>query len=339
MRRAWLCVWCLAASVLHAGEDFDARALHRIERLPLGLPPLPALADNPPTREKIALGRKLFFDRRLSVNGTMSCGMCHVPEQGFTSNELETPVGVEGRTVRRNSPTSLNGAYVAKLFLDGRENSLETQPMSPLVAHNEMANPSMGDVIARIRSLEDYNGEFEAAFGGGPTEDRLGQALASWQRTMVAGNSPFDRWKFGGEKNALTAEQQRGFALFTGKARCFTCHPVGEQFATFTDDAFHDTGIGFHRQEVAPADASPVPVEVAPGVFIPVGPDYMKMISEKQEPDLGRFEVTQNPRDMWGYRTPSLRNVALTAPYMHDGRFAALRDVVRHYSELDMERL
>lgn len=331
MRRAWMLVFCLAASLVHAGEEVDTIALRRIQQAPLGLPPVPVPADNPPTSAKIALGRKLFFDRRLSVNGTMSCGMCHVPEQGFTSNELETPVGVEGRAVKRNSPTILNVAYVTRVFLDGRETSIEKQPTSPLMAHNEMANPSMEHVIARIRSLDDYNEQFEAAFGGGPSAERLGQALASWQRSLVAGNSPFDRWKYGGEKNALTPEQRHGFALFTGKARCFTCHPVEKEFAIFTDDQFHDTGIGYFHQEVAPADASPLPVEVAPGVFIPVGRDYMEMISEKREPDFGRFEVTQDPRDMWRFRTPSLRNVAVTAPYMHDGSLRTLEDVVRFY--------
>jgi cytochrome c peroxidase len=321
----------LAVSVAHAGEDFDARALRRVHNPPLGLPPVPVPSDHAPTAEKIALGRKLFFDRRLSVNSTMSCGMCHVPEQGFTSNELATPVGVEGRAVRRNSPTVLNVAYVRSVFLDGRETSIETQPISPLVAHNEMANPSMGFVLARIASLSDYDGWFERAFGGGPTVDRLGQALAAWQRTLVAANSPFDRWKFGGDENALSAEQRQGFALFNGKARCFTCHTVEKKFALFTDDGFHDSGIGYFREEVAPGDASPLPVEMAPGVVIPVERDYLDSISEKRLPDFGRFEVTQKPEDKWRFRTPSLRNVAVTAPYMHDGSLRTLEDVVRFY--------
>ncbi|HXV14461.1 MAG TPA: cytochrome c peroxidase [Candidatus Krumholzibacteria bacterium] len=322
----------LVVSLARAGEDFDARALRRIQNPPLGLPPVPVPAENPPTPEKIALGRKLFFDRRLSVNNTMSCGMCHVPEQGFTSNELATPVGVEGRTVRRNSPTVINVAYVQQVFHDGRETSIETQPISPLTAHNEMANPSMGFVLARIVSLDDYDGRFERVFGGGPTVDRLGQALSAWQRTLVAANSPFDRWKFGGDENALTAEQKRGFALFNGKASCSTCHTVDREFALFTDDGFHDTGIGYFREEVAPADASPLPVEMAPGVVIPVERDYLDAISEKREPDLGRFEVTQKPEDKWRFRTPSLRNVAVTAPYMHDGSLRTLEDVVRFYA-------
>jgi cytochrome c peroxidase len=299
---------------------------------PLGLPAEPGVQGHAPTAENIALGRKLFFDRRLSVNNTMSCGMCHIPEQGFTNNELATPVGVEGRAVRRNSPTILNVAYLTRVFHDGRETSIETQPISPLTARNEMANPSMGFVLERIRSLNDYDGLFEGVFGGGPTVDRLGDALATWQRTLLAGNSPFDRWKYGEEADALSPQQRRGFALFTGKGNCVMCHPVGEKHALFTDDAFHDTGIGYFRHEVVAADAAPVPVEIAPGVVIPVDREYIASISEKREPDYGRFEVTQQPADMWRFRTPSLRNVAVTAPYMHDGSLRTLEDVVRFYA-------
>jgi cytochrome c peroxidase len=297
----------------------------------LGLPPIPLPEDNPPTPEKIALGRRLFFDRRLSVNNTMSCGLCHIPEQGFTNNELATPVGVEGRAVRRNAPTIVNAAFAPAVFQDGRGTSLETQVFDPLLARNEMANPSVNHLVDKIRRLEDYDGLFEAAFGGGPTGERIGMAIASWERTMVAGDSPFDRWKYGGNERALTAEQKRGFELFSGKAMCITCHPVGESAALFTDDRFHDTGIGYFSHEVGPIDEAPVPVEVAPGVVIPVDKGFMKTISEETELDFGRFEVTKDPSDKWRFRTPSLRNVALTAPYMHDGSLRTLEDVVRFY--------
>jgi cytochrome c peroxidase len=329
-----ICLVALAApgDAARAGDDVDVRALQRLQNPPLGLPAVPGVQGHAPTAEKIALGRKLFFDRRLSVNNTMSCGMCHIPEQGFTNNELATPVGVEGRAVRRNSPTILNVAYLTRVFHDGRETSIETQPISPLTARNEMANPSMGFVLERIRSLNDYDGLFEGVFGGGPTVDRLGDALATWQRTLLAGNSPFDRWKYGEEADALSPQQRRGFALFTGKGNCVMCHPVGEKHALFTDDAFHDTGIGYFRHEVVAADAAPVPVEIAPGVVIPVDREYIASISEKREPDYGRFEVTQQPADMWRFRTPSLRNVAVTAPYMHDGSLRTLEDVVRFYA-------
>jgi cytochrome c peroxidase len=323
----------LAASVLVAGTaSVDQRALDRARSPHLGLPPLPVPAENPLTVEKIALGRKLFFDRRLSFNHTMSCGMCHIPEQGFTNNELATPVGVEGRTVRRNSPTIVNSAYTPHMFHDGRDTSLETQIVAPLIAHNEMANPSIGYVIAKVERLGDYDGLFEAAFGGGPTVDRVGRAIAAWERTMIAANAPFDRWKYGGEADALSAEQKRGFQLFTGKGSCVMCHFIGKDDALFTDDAFHDTGIGYFSQELAPRQQTAIPVEVAPGEVIPVERGFMNTISEEGQRDLGRFEVTQDHADMWRFKTPSLRNVAVTAPYMHDGSLRTLEEVVRFYN-------
>jgi cytochrome c peroxidase len=204
----------------------DAAALARIAQPPLGLPPVPLPADNPPSAAKIALGRKLFFDRRLSFNGTMSCAMCHVPEQGFTNNELATPIGVEGRGLRRNAPTVLNVAYQQLLFHDGRETALETQVIGPLLALDEMANPSIGYVIAKIAALSDYAGLFERAFGAGPAIGRLGQAVASWERSLLAADAPFDRWHYGGEAAALSERQRRGFALFVGISPCSSARPA-----------------------------------------------------------------------------------------------------------------
>jgi cytochrome c peroxidase len=296
---------------------------------PLGLPAVPVPKDNPQTEAKVALGRKLFFDRRLSFNGTMSCAMCHVPEQGFTSNELATPLGVEGRSLRRNAPTVLNVAYHPLLFHDGREHSLETQVWGPLLAANEMGNPSVGHVVARVRSLPDYRRPFEQAFPGrGATMETIGQALAAWQRTLLAGNSRFDRWRYGGDANALSAVEQQGFRLFTGKARCAACHRIDERSALFSDFAFHNTGIGWRRVYGTPQR---IRVELAPGVFTEVSAQALDSVSERPQPDLGRFEVTQDPADRWSYKTPSLRNVALTAPYMHDGSIATLEEVVAFY--------
>jgi cytochrome c peroxidase len=296
---------------------------------PLGLPAAPVPADNPQSAEKIALGRKLFFDRRLSFNGTMSCAMCHVPEQGFTSNELATALGVEGRSLRRNAPTVLNVAYHPVLFHDGREHSLEQQVWGPLLAANEMANPSIGQVVARIRALEDYRGLFERSFGGrAATVETIGQAIAAYERTLVSGGSRFDRWRFGGEASALDATEQEGFRLFTGKARCAACHLVGERTALFSDFRFHNTGVGWRRVYGAP---DRVRVELAPGVFAEVERKAIDALFEPPLPDLGRFEVSVDPADRWAYKTPMLREVALTAPYMHDGSIATLEDVVEFY--------
>lgn len=295
----------------------------------LGLPPLEVPADNPPAPQKVALGGKLFFDRRLSPNGTMSCAMCHIPEQGFTANELATPVGIEGRSVRRNAPTLLNVAWQKRLFHDGREISLEDQIWGPLLAANEMGNPSIGYVIERIRSLRDYDGLFEAAFAGkAASAERIGAAIASYERTLVAGNSRFDRWRYGGEASALSETEQRGFELFNGRARCVQCHRIAHRVALFTDHDFHNTGIGWRGSYATPERTR---VELAPGVHTEIDRRSIETISEPPAKDVGRFEITLDPADRWAYKTPSLRNVALTAPYMHDGSLATLEAVVAFY--------
>jgi cytochrome c peroxidase len=316
----------LAALLAVAGCE---RATRNAPAGALGLPPLAAPADNPLTPVTVALGRKLFFDRRLSPNRTMSCAMCHVPEQGFTSQEMATSVGIGGRSVRRNAPTVLNVAWQKRLFHDGREITLEDQIWGPLLAANEMGNPSMGYVLERVRSLEDYAGLFEAAFdGNGVSAARIGAAIASYERTLSAGDSRFDRWRYGGERSALTALEQRGFELFTGKARCVSCHSVGERDALFTDHGFHNTGIGWARTFQAPERTR---VELAPGVHAEIDRHTVESFSESPAKDLGRYEITLDPKDRWAYKTPSLRNVALTAPYMHDGSLATLEAVIKFY--------
>jgi len=301
-------------------ESLDLLAL--FTNPPLGLAAVPVPADNPPTAAKIALGRKLFFDRRLSFNATLSCGMCHVPEQGFAQEELRTPVGFQGRDVRRNAPTLLNVGFRPRLFLDGRETSLENQVWAPLLQQNEMANPSIGSVLERIRSAEDYAGLFEAAFGRGVSMETLGGALASYERALLAGNSAFDRFYFGGDAAALDERAQRGLALF-GSVGCARCHRFDATAAQFTDDAFHDTGIGY-RQAMRFV-SSPTRLPVAPGVELPFAAEPLAVT------DLGRSEITSDPNDRFRFRTPSLRNVERTAPYMHDGSIATLAEVVAFY--------
>jgi cytochrome c peroxidase len=298
---------------------------------PLGLPMVPVPRDNPATYEKVQLGRKLFFDRRLSLNETMSCAMCHIPEQGFTNNELATAVGIEGRTVRRNAPTIYNVAYFSNIFHDGRETRLEYQVWQPMLASNEMANPSIGYVIKKIRRLPDYTGLFEKAFGnGGPAIETIGMAIASYERTIISGNSAFDRWYFGKEEAALGETAKKGFRLFKGKAGCAGCHTIQQDYALFTDDEFHNTGLGW---QVAVGGApSEIQVQLAPGVKVPVPRSVIESVGEHPPSDLGQYEVTQNPADRWRYKTPTLRNIALTAPYMHNGAFGTLREVIEFYN-------
>ncbi|RMG33276.1 MAG: photosynthetic protein synthase I [Gammaproteobacteria bacterium] len=312
----------------HRGRPADLLQFAR--RPPLGLPPLPAREGVELTPEKVALGRKLFFDRRLSLNNTISCAMCHVPDQGFTSNELATAVGIEGRSVRRNTPTVLNVAYLELLFHDGREDRLSQQIWGPLLAKNEMGNPAVGHLLNRIRGLPDYAGLFEEAFGEPLNMLNLGQALAAYQMTLNAADSPFDRWHFGGEEDAVPSEVKRGFALFTGKAGCSQCHRIEKDHALFTDQRLHNTGVGYPAS--VPSKKQTERVQLAPGVFVEVPLEVIDRVSEPQAADLGRYEVTEDPADRWKFRTPSLRNVALTAPYMHDGSLSTLREVVAFYN-------
>lgn len=308
-----------------------ADLLKTLKQPPLGLPPVTIPADNPITTDKVNLGRKLFYDRRLSINNTFSCAMCHIPEQGFTSNEMATAVGVEGRTVRRNSPTLYNVAYAKTLFHDGRESTLEQQVWGPFLAQNEMANPAIGYVIDKINNSADYGGLFERAFGKLPNMETIGMAIASYERTLNSGNSPFDRWHYGKNEQVIDDKAKRGFKLFTGKAGCNQCHVIGNDSALFTDNLFHNTGIGYEAA-MQKNPGTTQRVQVAPGVFANVPSEVINSVAETKTNDLGRYEITQNPQDRWRYKTPSLRNVSLTAPYMHNGSLASLREVVEFYS-------
>lgn len=297
----------------------------------LGLPSERPLDHRPRADKVIALGRKLFFDRRLSFNGTLSCAMCHIPEQGFTSQEQATSVGIEGRTVRRNAPTLLNVGYLSLLFHDGREMRLEDQVWGPLLAQNEMGNPSIGVVLARLRGLKDYQGLFESALGWGPSLETVGTAIAQYERTLVAARSPFDLWYYGHESAAVKDDVKRGFALFTGKAGCSACHHIGAKGSLFTDQGFHNTGLAVPERSEAAAASDRVHVQLAPGVFADLDAKQIDSVSESRPSDIGRAEITRNPEDLYKFRTPGLRNVAITAPYMHDGSMATLDEVIDFY--------
>jgi cytochrome c peroxidase len=314
----------LAAATAPSTTEVDRRALKRIQRPPLGLPPVPIPEGNPPTAAKIRLGRKLFLDRRLSRNGTLSCAMCHVPEQGFTVNEIRTAVGNEGKSLRRNAPTLLNTAYAGPFFHDGREPQLDLQAFDVFLHPDEMAAPSLGAVVAKVRSLADYDAHFEAAFGGPATVETIGQAIGTYLRTLLCADSPFDRWRFGGDETALGDAARRGAGLFNGKAGCVSCHRIGEEHAPFTDHSFHDTGLGWHNSTTKSTSTEPVAVEIAPGVVTRLERSAVQSVGEPFANDLGRYEVTRDPSDRWHFKTPSLRNVAVTAPYMHDGSYSTL---------------
>jgi len=224
--------------------------------------------------------------------------------------------------VRRNAPALYNVAYVQNLFLDGRERSLVEQIWSPLLAANEMANLSRRDVVLRLRGIDDYARQFRRVFAEEVTEVNLGQALAAYQSVLLSGASPFDHWYFGGA-DRLPQPARRGFEIFQSRG-CNSCHTLDTGFALFTDGNFHNTGTGFRRARRA---AQPQRVQLAPGVFV----TPTVAVETETFTDDGRIEVTGEGADKWRYRTPTLRNVALTAPYMHDGSLGTLRDVVEFY--------
>lgn len=300
----------------------DARAASDALVAPLGLPPIPASIAGMPAQR--ALGEKLFFDRSLSANNTLSCAMCHIPAQGFTSNQSALSIGMEGRTLKRNAPTLYNVAYKTLLFHDGRETDLAAQVWGPLLNADEMGNPGIGPLVARLRKDSTYGPLFDAAFPGeGATMITIGRAIAAYEATLLRGDSRFDRAVFGGDTGAMSKEEWRGFALFREKG-CASCHVVGADNALFTDQAAHNTGVGF-----APRPAT-TRVELAPGVFTNVRLGEMGLAPDMPH-DVGRFDITRNPVDRWAYVTPTLRAVTETVPYMHDGSLATLEAVVDFY--------
>ena len=295
---------------------------------PLGLPsPVPIPEGNSLTPEKIALGRHLFFDRRLSPNDTMSCAMCHIPTQGFTVNETRLAVGINGKTTKRNPPTIYNVAYQRLLFHDGREFTLEDQIISPMTNPVEMGNPSIGYIVNKVRKLPGYEEQFQRVFDEGVSVATLGKAIASYERSLLSGNAPFDRWYFGGEQTAVNEDVKHGFKIFSGKGQCITCHTVNKDSALFTDHGFHNTGIA--QLQLIPEKT--VDVDLGGGLTVKMPRTQVDEILTPPSHDLGRYEVTLDPTDLWRYKTPSLRNVALTAPYMHNGALLTLEEVIDYY--------
>jgi cytochrome c peroxidase len=267
---------------------------------PLGLPAVPVPADNPVTTETIALGRRLFYDPVLSANKTISCASCHNPSFGF-SDGRRFSAGVGGKTGTRNAPTVLNAAFSAPQFWDGRAAGLEEQAAGPIANPIEMNKPH--DVcVTDLNHDPSYVAQFEKAFGPGPiTMSKVQKAIAAFERKVISGNSPFDRYHFGGDKSALSPAAIRGMGIFTDAARgnCVACHTIEEKHAIFTDGLFHNIGIG--------------------------------MNAEGELTDLGRYEQSKAEKDKGAFKTPTLRNVAASGPYMHDGSLKTLRDVVDYY--------
>jgi cytochrome c peroxidase len=262
---------------------------------------VPIPADNPPTADTIALGRKLFYDRRLSKDGSVACSSCHEPRAYFTDGQPVSS-GVAGLKGVRNAPTVLNAAYLPFQFWDGRAISLEQQAGSPIENPIEM-NQSHTAAVHQLNADPTYGLMFRAAFGSDDiTIGRVEKALASFERTLLSGNSPFDRYEYGHDKKALSEAQVRGLAVFLAPNRgnCAVCHTVTGQSALFTDGKFHNTGEGVNEA----------------GDFS----------------DVGRYHETKVATDTGAFLTPTLRNIAMTPPYMHDGHLKTLKDVVDFYA-------
>ena len=243
---------------------------------------------------KVELGRLLFFDRRLSGDRQSSCATCHRPDKGFADG-LPTAIGFGGKVLRRHTPTVLNSAYNDAQFWDGRASTLEEQAVGPITAVDEMNLPDENELVSRLSGVARYRELFAQVFHAPPSRRRAVEAIAAYERTLTTGNSRFDRFARG-DGGALSEGEKRGLLLFVGKAACSQCH-LGPNF---TDNQFHNIGLHGHAGA---------------------------------EPDLGRYGVTHDAAARGAFKTPTLRNVALTSPFMHDGSLPTLRDVVDYYDK------
>ncbi len=281
-------------STLYSTVGFVAAAepTTETEKVPLGLKALPAVADNPITPEKVALGRQLYFEPRLSADNTVSCASCHDPKKGWSNGDA-TAVGVDGQRGGRGAPTVLNTAYQQFQFWDGRAGSLEEQALGPIANPIEMNLP-IEEAVKRLSAIEGYAKQFQEVFGEPVNRHNLAKAIAAFERTVLSGNAPYDRFK-AGDAGALSEQAQAGMKLFFGKANCSGCH-VGPNF---TDNGFHNLGVSFH----------------------------------KDDPDYGREGISKLRGDRGAFKTPTLREIARTAPYMHDGSLKTLEEVVEYYSQ------
>jgi cytochrome c peroxidase len=251
--------------------------------------------DNPLTKDKVELGRLLFFDKRLSQDNTIACASCHLAKFGFTDGK-PVSTGIRGQKGGRSAPASINRVFSSAQFWDGRAATLEAQSIGPFTNPIEHGFANYDVMMAKMMKIAGYRKLFKQVFGeDNITIDNVGRAIASFQRTVLSGNSPADRFDQGGEAGAISAEAQRGLLLFRDKARCTKCHSG----FNFTDEKFHNLGLGWDDNKV----------------------------------DLGRYMVTKNAEDIGAFKTPTLREIARSAPYTHDGRFKTLEEVVNFYNK------
>lgn len=282
------------------------------------LPPVPVPKDNPMTLEKVELGKKLFFDRRLSGDGTMSCASCHDPERAFTDG---SEVSLSYPTTRniRNAPTLINIAYAKHYFWDGRAKTLEEQAEFPIMSPFEM-NQNLSFLEEEIRMVPYYREAFKKVFGQEVNIKLIAKAIAAFERTLVSKNAPIDRY-LKGDKNALSPEAKKGMEIFTGKGNCIKCH-YGPYIS---DQKFHYIGVP-ENPKYANDDKFIATLRYV--AKINKYPNYMTV-----REDLGRYFLTKNKINYKAFKTPSLREVAKTAPYMHNGVFKTLDEVIDFFNK------
>lgn len=275
--------------------------------------PAPIPAYNPQTPEKIELGKKLFFDRRLSGDGTMSCATCHVPDLAFTDGQ-ETSLSYPTTKNWRNTPTLVNVAFFKHLFHDGRAATLEEQALFPVMSSFEM-NLNLDYLEEKLRVVPEYAASFKTAFNNDITRERIAMAIAAFERTLVSINAPLDKY-LKGERAALSVEAQKGYNIFINKGRCAECH----YGANLSDDSFHALRVPENPENEKDPRITATRRFVAKVYHYD---DYKNLVE-----DPGRYLITKDKKDWKAFRTPTLREIAKTAPYMHNGIFATLDEVI-----------
>jgi cytochrome c peroxidase len=282
---------------------------------------------NEPTADRIALGRKLYFDTRLSKDRTVACATCHDASRGFTDHR-NVSEGIGDHLGRRSAPTTMNAALFQSMFWDGRASSLEEQAKLPILNPVEMGHPDAASALAAIGGDPAYQDLFQKAYGRAPSYDDLGRAIASFERTLIFLDAPFDRFAAGDAK-AMSPAAQRGFALFNGKARCVSCHMINASNPLGTDNLFHNIGVSARKQKFeALAQQALSALQGSSGAEA-----VDKLALQTDMSELGRFIVTKNRGDIGAFKTEQLRNIGITAPYMHDGSLRTLWDVMDHYNK------
>jgi cytochrome c peroxidase len=282
--------------------------------------------DNPITDAKAKLGDMIFDEKRVSADDSVACNTCHSPRNGFTTHTAASR-GVGDQIGKRNAPSILNAMFYKSMFWDGRAASLEEQARMPILNPVEMGQKDPKDVVAKLAAIPEFVEAFQKVFDRPPNWEDLGKAVAAFERTRLSSEAPFDRFLHGDEK-ALNASQRRGWALFTGKARCGSCHTYDPALPLFGDNRFHNTGVAAGKQ-----DFEQLAKRAAKSAAAGSKAEIDKLALETDYSDLGRFLVTQKREDIGGFKTPFLRDVLLTGPYMHDGSFETLWDVVEFFNK------